>query len=47
MRVRQMTARFRTSGIVAEFLQHALANGALDVPELEAMARKGGLLGAR
>ena len=41
------TAHPRTSAPVAEFLQHALANGALDVPELEAMARKVGLLGTR
>ena len=32
---------------MAEFLQHAMANGALDVPELEAMAHKAGLLGPR
>jgi hypothetical protein len=41
------TARSRTSATVAEFLKHALANGALDVPELEAMAHKAGLLGPR
>jgi hypothetical protein len=40
-------ARPRTNATVAEFLQDALANGALDVPELEAMARKAGLLGNR
>jgi hypothetical protein len=32
---------------VAEFLEHTLANGPLDVLDLEAMARKAGLLGTR
>jgi hypothetical protein len=35
----------QTSATVVGFLEHALANGALDVAELEAMARKAGLLG--
>jgi hypothetical protein len=34
----------QTSATVVGFLEHALANGALDVAELEAMARKAGLL---
>jgi hypothetical protein len=41
------TAHPRTRATVPEFLEHALANGALDVAELEAMARKAGLLGPR
>jgi hypothetical protein len=41
------TAHSQTSATVAEFLQHTLANGALDVLDLEAMARKAGLLGPR
>jgi hypothetical protein len=44
--VRKMTtAHPQTSATVAEFLQHTLANGARDVIDLEAMARKAGLLG--
>jgi hypothetical protein len=41
------TARPLISATVVEFLEHALANGALDVAELEATARKAGLLGTR
>jgi hypothetical protein len=39
------TARPHTSATVAQFLQHTLANGPLDVLDLEAMARRAGLLG--
>jgi hypothetical protein len=35
----------QTSATVVGFLEHALANGPLDVLDLEAMARKAGLLG--
>jgi hypothetical protein len=40
-------AHRQTSATVVGFLEHALANGPLDVLDLEAMARKAGLLGAR
>jgi hypothetical protein len=41
------TAHPQTGATVAEFLQHTLADGALDVLDLEATARKAGLLGPR
>jgi hypothetical protein len=44
--IRKMTnVHTQTSAIAVGFLEHALANGALDVAELEAMARKARLLG--
>jgi hypothetical protein len=42
-----MTTRPRIAAAASEFLEQALANGALDVAELEAMARAVGLLGKR
>jgi len=47
-RVRKMMTTHRpTAKTVAEFLQQSLADGAIDVSELEAMARGAGLLGKR
>jgi hypothetical protein len=39
-----MTNRPQAAGLVAEFLRDALTGGALGVPQLEVMARAGGLL---
>jgi hypothetical protein len=44
--IRKMTnVHTQTSAIAVGFLEHALANGPVDVLDLEAMARKAGLLG--
>ena len=42
-----MTDRAHKAGAVTDFLQRALAGGALDVTQLEAVARAAGLLGKR
>ena len=42
-----MTDRSHNAAVITDFLQHALVGGALDVAELEAMARAVGPLGKR
>jgi hypothetical protein len=42
-----VTDRAHKAGAVTDFLQRALAGGALDVTQLEAVARAAGLLGKR